>query len=154
MGIFLAMMVMGSPCGDAIKSHQFDFWIGTWDVYQGEQKVGVNRIEPILDGCVLQENWDGTGGSKGTSLNFWNATTGKWNQFWVYQNGRPLPLLEGGLEGEAMVLKGVQKTKAGKALHEIRWTPNEDGTVTQHWRTSTDEGKTWKTSFLGEYRKR
>ena len=34
----------------------------------------------------------------------------------------------------------------------ITWTPNADGSVRQHWETSTDDGKTWKTSFDGLYR--
>jgi hypothetical protein len=25
-----------------------DFWLGDWDVYVGDQKVGTNKIEPIL----------------------------------------------------------------------------------------------------------
>jgi hypothetical protein len=53
--------VLGSepdPCADR-KSHQFDFWIGEWNVTADGKPAGTNSIQPILDGCVLQETWSG-----------------------------------------------------------------------------------------------
>ena len=46
-------------CSDGDKAHQFDFWIGEWKVTAGGKPAGNNSIQPILDGCVLQENWVG-----------------------------------------------------------------------------------------------
>src|SRR5262249_46376888 len=41
---------------------QFDFWVGTWDVYdRSGNRVGESRIERILGDCVVLENWKGTG---------------------------------------------------------------------------------------------
>ena len=36
-------------------------------------------------------------------------------------------------------------------MNEITWTPNADGSVRQHWRTTKDGGKTWETAFDGKY---
>ena len=36
-----------------------------------------------------------------------------------------------------------------EAINEIIWTPNRNGSVRQHWRTSTDSGHTWKMAFDG-----
>ena len=44
------------------------------------------------------------------------------------------------------------RPKGGRVLHEIAWTPQEDGAVRQHWRYSEDGGETWKDAFLGIYR--
>ena len=88
----------GSSCSDP-KSHQFDFWIGSWEVYADGSLAGHNTIEPILDGCVLQESWQGSSGSAGTSLNFFNLQTERWQQFWVWRNGTTLDL-EGGIVGD------------------------------------------------------
>ncbi|MBE0566172.1 MAG: hypothetical protein IH621_09460, partial [Krumholzibacteria bacterium] len=53
-------------CPDPL-ARQFDFWIGSWEVSnQDGSVVGHNRIEPILDRCVLQETWAGASGSAGT----------------------------------------------------------------------------------------
>ncbi len=40
---------------------------------------------------------------------------------------------------------------SGAHVDRITWTPNDDGTVRQHWQTSEDGGKTWKTEFDGRY---
>ncbi|MET0814202.1 MAG: hypothetical protein ABWX88_03320, partial [Pseudoxanthomonas sp.] len=65
--------------------------------------------------------------------------------------------LAGGLREGHMVLQGVQdkaNAQSGLRQHErITWTPNDDGSVRQHWETSTDGGKTWATSFDGLYRR-
>ena len=148
--------VLGSepdPCADK-KSHQFDFWIGEWNVTADGKSVGTNSIQPILDGCVLQETWSGAQGSAGSSFNFYNPQTGKWHQFWVWRNGTTLDLSGEYTEGK-MVLTGDAKSQDGKPRkNRITWHYNDDGNVRQHWEQSTDAGKTWTTAFDGLYRKK
>ena len=141
---------------DSAQQRQFDFWLGQWDVTNpAGQLAGHSRIEAILGGCVLLENWDSPSGVSGKSFNIFNAATGQWEQFWVDNRGSRLHL-SGGLEAGNMVLRGVQDTadtKTGfKQRERITWTPNADGSVRQRWETSVDDGKTWKTSFDGLYR--
>lgn len=140
------------PCNGEI-SHQFDFWIGDWEVYSGEDLAGRNSIQPILDGCVLQEKWVGSQGSAGTSFNFYNPQTEKWQQFWVWRNGTTLEL-EGSFADGKMVLEGDGLSQAGEPIqHRITWYDNEDGTVRQHWQVSKDGGDTFETAFDGLYKK-
>ncbi len=157
----LALLVSGPvaaadpaiPCADE-KSHQFDFWIGEWDVMAGGKQAGTNSIQPILDGCVLQETWSGARGSAGSSFNFYNPTTGKWHQFWVWRNGTTLDVAGEYKDGK-MLLVGDGKSRDGKTIrNRITWHDNPDGTVRQHWEKSIDGGKTWKTSFDGLYKKK
>ena len=137
-------------CNDP-RSHQFDFWIGTWKVTnQDGSVVGHNRIEPILDNCVLQETWAGASGSAGTSLNFFDTVKGKWRQFWVWREGTTLEL-EGALVDGAMVLQGETIEEGKPALNRITWTSPPDGTVRQLWELSRDGGKSWETLFDGIY---
>lgn len=141
----------------AAQQRQFDFWLGQWEVTNPAGKLaGRSRIEAILGGCVLLENWDSPSGVSGKSFNLFNAGTGKWEQFWVDNGGSRLHL-SGGRVAEAMVLQGVQdlpNAKTGLKQHErITWTPNADGSVRQHWETSNDDGRTWTTSFDGLYRR-
>lgn len=143
-----------APCADAVKSHQFDFWIGEWDVTAGGGNAGTNKIEPILGGCVLQENWKGAQGSEGKSFNFYNPETGKWHQKWVWKQGTSLDL-EGGFENGKMSLQGHKKGNDGKTTRSrITWTPNADGTVRQLWESSSDGGKSWQVQFDGLYRRK
>ena len=144
-----------ATCASA-QNRQFDFWLGQWEVTNPSgQLAGRSRIESILGGCVLLENWDSPGGVSGKSFNLFNAATGQWEQFWVDNSGSRLHLV-GGMQDGNMVLQGVQDqadARTGvKQRERITWTANADGSVRQHWETSTDDGKTWKTSFDGSYR--
>lgn len=134
---------------------QFDFWIGEWDVTtQDGRQAGANRIERILDGCVLQESWTGANGMRGQSFNVYSAADGKWHQTWVDTTGLRLEL-HGGMQDGRMVLAGdVASRDGGAVLNEISWERLSDGRVRQHWRTSTDDGRSWSNVFVGIYTKR
>lgn len=156
---FLMMMVataaaQDAPC-DPDHKGEFDFWIGEWDVFDTEGKqVGENVIKPLFGGCVLQETWNGGAASQGSSFNFYNPKTEAWQQFWVWQNGTTLEL-SGGLVDGSMVLTGTGKSRDGSTINNrITWTPNEDGSVRQHWEFSKDGGETYKTAFDGLYKKK
>ena len=135
------------------RARQFDFWAGDWVVTNNldGSVVGHNRIEAILDRCVLQETWAGVSGSAGTSLNFFDITRGKWRQFWVWREGTTLEL-EGGLVDGAMILEGDSIENGQPARNRITWTDPPDDSVRQLWELSLDGGKTWKTLFDGIYR--
>lgn len=140
------------PCADE-RSHQFDFWIGEWDVYTGDELAGSNSIRPILDGCVLQESWKGVQGSAGSSFNFFDSRSETWRQFWVWRNGSTLEL-EGAFADDRMILEGEATTPDGEeVVHRITWYNNPDDSVRQLWEASSDGGRTWETVFDGLYRR-
>jgi hypothetical protein len=44
----------------------FDFWLGDWQVQRPDGTIaGINRIEVKHDGCVLREQYTGSGGYSG-----------------------------------------------------------------------------------------
>ena len=131
--------------------HQFDFWIGDWNVTTPDGKpAGHNRIERLLDGCALQEHWTGAGGGGGTSLNFFDAATSQWNQLWVDGSGQVLRLAGAARDG-GMVLEGKTTRANGSTVRErITWTPAANGRVRQLWENSPD-GITWQVVFGGSY---
>jgi hypothetical protein len=138
------------PCA-APQSHEFDFWVGDWDVFVPDGKlVGTNRIAPIY-GCVLHEYWK-TPKMEGQSFNRFDPDRGVWHQTWVDSTGGIL-MIEGGIKDGAMVLS--DRTLAGRkdpaVVNEITWIKLADGAVRQHWRMSKDGGKTWSTTFDGRY---
>ena len=136
------------------KSKEFDFWIGEWEVWAAGELAGSNSIQPILDGCVLQESWLGARGSAGSSFNFYNPQTGKWQQFWVWRRGTTLEL-EGDYADGKMVLEGESTGRDGATVtNRITWYDNEDKTVRQHWQISKDGGQTWEAAFDGLYRRK
>lgn len=138
------------------EHRQFDFWLGEWEVTGAKgNKAGTNRIQAINGGCALREEWTGATGFTGTSLNAFDATSGRWHQTWVGSDGMLL-MLDGGLRDGAMELTGTTRGLDGTVTrHRIRWMPlgGAPATVRQLWETSADEGKTWTVAFDGRYRR-
>ena len=141
-------------------THDFDFWIGEWDVFGPEgNQVGSNTItsmfaNPVASG-MLHEHWQGNGGVEGRSINAYDVARGCWHQTWMDSTGDML-LLEGGLVDGAMVLEGQAPSGEDPTVLErqrITWT--HDGTeVRQLWESSSDDGLTWTVAFDGRYRRR
>jgi len=140
------------PCSSG-KYHQFDFWIGDWNVTSNGQPAGTNSIYPIHNGCALMENWQGAGvgGISGSSLNIYDQASDRWHQTWVDGSGTLLEL-DGGLQDGNMVMQGERPAADGNGVtkHRITWTPNEDGSVRQLWDASND-GQSWTVLFDGIY---
>lgn len=146
-----------SPPNCAAEEHrQFDFWIGTWDVFDPDgQQIGMNVITMDLNGCVLHESWQSlTSPHRGHSYNIYDRSTGGWHQTWVDNSGLLLQL-DGGLVDGSMVMEGATRGADGQeTLNRITWTPRDDGTVRQLWEMSDDDGETWRVAFDGRYVRR
>jgi len=143
------------PCSSG-QYHQFDFWIGDWNVTSNGQPAGTNSVYPIHDGCALMENWQGAGvgGISGSSFNIYDQANDRWHQTWVDGSGTLLEL-NGGLQDGNMVMTGERPATDGNGIttHRITWTPNADGSVRQLWDASKD-GQNWTVLFDGLYVKR
>ena len=143
-----------APCASA-SHRQFDFWIGEWEVSDSlNRRLGTNRIERVLGGCVLYESWSGATGARGHSFNAFDPGDSKWHQTWVDNEGTVLMIAGGIINGE-MVMDGERRLADGsQTLERITWTPNADGTIRQLWQSSRDRGMRWTTVFNGVYRRR
>jgi hypothetical protein len=137
-------------CSSQAEYRQFDFWIGEWDVKVKDNQAGTNSVQLILGKCVIFENWSGSRGMNGKSFNIYNAAKKQWQQFWADDQGTVLEL-NGEFKDGAMRLFGEAPGPSGKLLHRITYTPLPEDRVRQHWEISSDQGKTWTTSFDGLY---
>ena len=147
-----ATSAAAAPC-DAPEFRQFDFWLGHWEVRTPDGRLaGRNHIERGYGGCVLHERYRTERGYAGESLNVYDAARRVWHQTWV-DNGGLLLQLDGGLQGDSMVLEGDSRDVSGALRRQrIRWTPNADGSVRQHWQSQAADGS-WQTVFDGYYRR-
>ena len=69
----------GPPPGCTEAQHDdFDFWLGTWNVYAPDDGPyqGRNTIVKSQGGCLITERWEGAGGSTGESLNAYDPLAG------------------------------------------------------------------------------
>jgi hypothetical protein len=86
----------GPNACSAPEYHQFDFWIGDWDVFEIKGSAPVARVQVgrILGGCVLREDYQDTGGLQGQSFSIYDASRKVWHQSWVTNRGQLL-VIEG-----------------------------------------------------------
>ena len=137
------------------KLDQFDFWIGVWNVhdYNSKKLVGRSKIEKIVGGFGVEETFYGIPGPfHGKSLNKYNFFTGKWEQFWIDNNGMTHSFSgEFDVEQNKMILKKEEKRRDGILYHQLLFEKLVNGNVRQTWKQSNDQ-ENWKVNFDGEYR--
>lgn len=152
---FTSLQLFAQQSGADQKAlyHQFDFWVGTWEVYKygTDTLVGQSRIEAIIDSVGLLENYSVAGPFKGKSLNKYNPAKERWEQYWIDNTGLTL-FLSGGLKDGRMVLDDVDNGDASAGFNRIAWEKMSNNSVRQTWSVSQDSGQTWSVVFDGEYR--
>ncbi|HEY1583828.1 MAG TPA: hypothetical protein VGF73_12095 [Chthoniobacterales bacterium] len=142
-----------TPACTAAEFRQFDFWLGKWKVTDPKGKeTGTSEISRASEGCAVREEWKSARGMRGMSINYYDQADRRWHQDWVGGDGTILHL-RGGMEGNAMVLKGDTKGPKGIVSNRITYTPLPGGKVKQEWAVSNDAGQSWQISFLGIYEK-
>lgn len=145
-------------CG-AAEHHAFDFWIGEWDAFRADNNAPAGRssIRAEDAGCVITEHWISLGqpGYSGRSLNIYDRTSGKWEQYWVDSTGNRVHFIGGPTETGMRIATTapVWVSPTQQAYSRITFTRNPDGTVLQHGEQSAD-GQAWTTSYAFIYRRR
>jgi hypothetical protein len=138
-----------APCDTMPAARRFDFWIGDWDVYDpAGQLAGTNSIQKIIRGCALLENWEGSRGGSGKSLNWYNVPAGYWQQTWIASGATHQEFREGRLDGSTLRFYGERTTPQGAKLNlRLSFTPLGPNRVRQHAENSADGGATWTTDY-------
>lgn len=141
---------------DRPEFHKLDFWIGQWKVVSATgETLGSNRVEKILKGCAIQENWTEPSGDEGKSLFYYSPAESRWKQVWVTDAATAL----GGVkEKRALPMSGASMRFQGELIDRDRiildrttLTPLPDGRVRQVIETSVDGGTTWTVQFDAIY---
>ncbi len=135
--------------------NQFDFWLGLWNCTWGENGKGSNLVKRILDGKVIQENFDG-----GTSMNLqgishsvWDPERKLWCQTWVDNNGSYLDFT-GFLYDGKMILSRDAIVRGEACKQHMVWYNITESEFDWNWERSDDGGKTWKVNWQIKYRRK
>jgi hypothetical protein len=151
---FQALLAQTVPC-QSPEFHQFDFWIGDWEVQDPQGNVvGHNLVTREQDGCLLIEHWTAsTGGQTGTSFNYYDVQDRLWHQLYIDNSGNAeaFPAMAGTVTNAKMVLL----TDPSKPAIS-RWTWHTLGLnrVRQMAEQSTDNQKTWIITWDSVYVKK
>jgi hypothetical protein len=144
-----------SKC-DCDECHQFDFWIGEWKVQwdnsDGTPGEGQNIVNSILNGCVIEENFNGNPGVdfKGKSFSVYNNTQKIWQQTWVDDQGSYM-VFTGGMEDDQMILsRKITRNKKELIQRMVFYNISKDE-FDWNWESSKDDSKTWQLNWKLHY---
>lgn len=144
------------------QTNAFDFWVGDWKLsWQGQDneiKKGQNKIERVLNGKVIQENFTSLEGDEssrlvGKSWTVYDPILEKWKQTWVDNSGVYLDF-QSFIEDS---IKGFQrsfKNKNGQLIHQrmVFYNIKEDS-FTWDWEGSKD-AENWTLLWRINYKRK
>ncbi len=156
-------------CRDAAH-HQFDFWIGDWDVVNRQRRPqgthwgvtgkATDRVHAVADGCGVVEHWRGTtamGRVLGYSLRAWNAARKKWDLvlLWPQPNQPSFFTLEGAFADGRGEFFRTATNAAGNEIR-VRFTFSDITPKSLQWSngTSRDGGRSWSSTWIMEFTRR
>lgn len=135
-----------------MENHEFDFWLGEWDVIWGEGMRGTNRVESILDGAVIQENFNGDG-LIGISVSVFSREDSRWHQTWVDNSGSYLDFVGGFADGKMILSRnGIAEGKPIK--QRMVWFEIKADQFRWNWERSDDDGATWRALWEIQYQRK
>jgi hypothetical protein len=140
-------------CASA-EYRQFDFWIGSWDVFErgSTQKSADVVVAADLEGCVIAEDYQDPSGLRGRSVSSYDSRTRTWQQTWMTNRGQLL-VIHGKRRGNVMAFEGWLHDGDAESLVRATWAPEANG-VRETAQRSADGGKTWTTWFDLSFRPR
>jgi hypothetical protein len=140
--------------GRQAEARQFDFWLGEWDLTWGEGERGTNHISLILDGMVIQEEFDGPSISlKGLSVSTFNTRLGQWQQTWVDNSGGYLDFSGGFADGK-MILSREADVEGKPIMQRMVFYNIAEDELDWNWERSGDGGETWQLVWHIHYQRR
>lgn len=141
-----------APDCSSAAHHQFDFWLGEWQVSPSrapDRVIARSTIRSSADGCVIDETWRPLRGGEGRSLSGYNARDGRWHQYYIDSSGAQTHST-GAFSNGAMVLDYT--TPAGGQGRMSLQALDVD-TVRQWGEEFNTEQNAWTPSFDLTYRR-
>ena len=134
---------------------QFDFWLGDWNLTWGDTSKGTNSVMKILDGCVINENFnDPASQYRGMSWSKYDSAKATWKQTWVDNQGGYITLTGKFAAGE-MVLYTEPSIAAGGKMVTMRmkfYNINPES-FDWNWESSSDKVN-WKVNWKIHYQRK
>ncbi len=136
------------PCKESPEYRGMDFWVGEWEVESARGRpAGDSKIELVLDGCIVLENWTGRNGYTGKSFNLFHHDSSTWEQIWVDNQGQ-VTRYEGKAKDGNIYYRTERVDPDGKKTPaRMTFFPQGPDRVRQLGETSTDGGATWTVEY-------
>jgi hypothetical protein len=154
--LFFLPTILSAQSLKVQDSSLFDFWVGNWDLTwtnaQGKIEKGNNRVEKILDGTVIQENFSfATGVFKGISISVYNVAKGTWHQAWADSQGTYYDFEGDVVENKRIFKTRVREQNGQKIIQRMVFYDIKADSLTWDWELSRDGGVTWQLQWRINY---
>ncbi len=143
-----------NPCQYNEGAQRLDFWLGEWDVYQGDVKTADSRITKGSDGCTLHEDYRTQSGFSGRSISYFDPSDELYKQTWVDKFNSVVHFTEVTSKPGYLCLEVVLPGGSGAVTRMCYAYDADADTVTQTLERSTDDRKTWTQNFEGIYKRK
>lgn len=132
-----AAPILTAPACETPQHHQFDFWLGEWQVFDAatNQLVAFDRIEKLYEGCIVQQSMNfvtdlyrrpgATYRLAGISVNRYDGEA--WMEMWADNQWGAIALRGAPEAGAAMVLKTITPSRHRDL--KIVWEQHAEGSV-------------------------
>ena len=137
---------------DTSPEKQFDFWLGEWEAAWGGNERGTNRVERILEGKVIQENFSAPDFT-GMSVSTYDPERKLWCQTWVDSSGTYLDFT-GSFENGRMTLVRDAIVRGEACKQRMIWYDIQADRFHWNWERSDDGGGTWRVLWQIRYTRR
>jgi hypothetical protein len=173
LGAIMPSATSSAECSNP-EYHQFDFWIGQWDIKQKILKAdgtwfeadARTNVSPILDGCALIEEWQGDvlffwegmekpEPLKGFSVRAFDQKTNHWTISWMDTGHLRFTEFEGTFhDGRGEFFRKGPNENGKKTITRVTFSDITSASV--HWdlAVSTDDGQSWKTLWIMQMTRR
>jgi hypothetical protein len=152
--IYRSVRARTFPCESMAAAAQFDFWVGRWEVRAADGTLlGHSTVTRDVGGCMIREQWEGTPGSKGSSMSFYLPSRGQWRHVWTGSGGTFIDLTGSPTE-DGMHLEGTVEYVDPEQVIAFRatWTRAANGFVRQRMEQFDLGTQAWELWFDGFYR--
>ena len=149
-----------TPCLYDDKYKKLDFFIGTWDVYVGDNyadKVAVDTVTKFYGGCSIDEKFAWLGSDYvGESISFYDNMAQRFRMCWAGKSGDIRNFEEIYSGKDSIILLAVTVSDSKRNLMHRRMTitynPSNE-TLHEYIENSYDLGKTWEPDFDALFKK-
>jgi hypothetical protein len=145
------------PC-TAPEFHQFDFWVGDWDLswpnpQGGGELHGENHVVREFGNCVVHENFSDHASPlfKGQSVSTYVPNANQWKQTWVDNQGEYLDFSGAFKDGQMILSRSGKNPKGQNVMQRMVFKNIQPDSFDWSWESSPDEGKTWKVQWPIRY---
>lgn len=156
--VVLLCMLFSYTCVSAQLSkseegNQFNFWIGNWDLFANGSKFGESKVDTLLDGFAIQEDFLEFPPDPFHSINIttYNTDAKQWEQTMVDNMGHHSFFAGKFIDGKISLVRNFKNKKGEDRMQRTTFYNISRDSFDWTFDASSDGGKSWNTFYTVHY---